>query len=65
MLLAYDVAEVRVRGEGRYLVQNRLAHGRLHRITLRVIPEFEVLADFEIRNPLQARGPKSAVGEKE
>ncbi len=50
MRLAHDVAEMRVGGEGRRLVEDRLPHRRLHRFARLVVAEFEVLADFGVRD---------------
>ena len=46
--LAHDVAEVRIGGEGRSLVEDRLPHRGLHRFALPVVAEFEVLPDLGV-----------------
>ncbi len=64
MLLPHDVAEVRVGGEGRCLIQDRLPHRRPHRFARLVIAQFEVLPDFGVIDTLEARGPETTVGQE-
>ena len=64
MRLPHDVAEVRIGREGRGLVEDRLPHHGLHRLTRLAVAEFEVLADFGVRRLLEARGAERAVREE-
>lgn len=64
MPLAHDMAEVRIGGERGGFVEDRLPHGRLHRLAQRVVAQFEILAHLGIREGLQARRAERGMGEK-
>ena len=62
--LADDVSEMSIRRERSDFVQDRLAHGGLHSLALRVVSQLEVLPDFGILHVLQARGAEDGMGEE-
>ncbi len=64
MRLAQDVAEVRVGGECRRLVQDRLAHHRPHRLAYAVVAFLEVLADVGVRDMPKAIRAEPLMGEQ-
>ena len=63
-LLPHDVAEGRIGGEGRCLIQDRLPHRCLHRLARLVITALEVLADLRVRRLREAPGAERLVREE-
>ena len=64
MLLAHDVAEMRIGGERGGLVKDRLPHGGPHGFACLVIAQFEVLPDFWRSRRASGRRPENRVGKK-
>lgn len=63
-LLAHDMAEARIPSEGRCLVEDGLPHRGAHRLSCRVVPEFEVLPHFGVRRFFESHCAESGVREK-
>src|SRR2546427_12749931 len=64
MLLADDVAEMRIGGKGRCFIENRLPHVCTHRIACLVITRYEVLFDLRIRDVFHALRAKCCVAQE-